>query len=184
MLEETLGVPMIEQGVPLRVDPKPEKEAGVLADLLDRWRPNPVKRRIEASIRAGTGLSKRDWVMEDGPIEAADIESLTDEIRAWCRERMAAARRPYGIDQLALALACAVPGGDPLASTTFGVFRPAEFYADDGVSDRLGHFLKSVRLEELNRRLESGASGIRFAAALFSWGDVAREAIFRDEDAR
>jgi hypothetical protein len=79
---------------------------------------------------------------------------------------------------MALALACAVPGGEPLASTTFGVFRPVEFYMEDGVARRLEAYLHAISLDTLNQR--EGQS-IRFAAALFSWGDVARETVFTDE---
>jgi len=152
----------------------------VLSELFQRLRPDPVRKRIESSIRAGTGLSKHDWVLEGPVLDADHVEQLTEQILDWCRERISATRRPYGIDQLALALACAEPGGDPLASTTFGVFRPVDFYGEDGVGERVEHFVHSIRLEDLNRRIAEGASGIRFAAALFSWGDVAREAIFAD----
>ncbi len=158
-----------------------ERRLTLLTDLFNRLRPDPVRRRIEDSIRSGTGLSKQDWVLEQAVLETSHVERLTEEILEWCRERISETRRPYGIDQLALALACAVPGGDPLASTTFGVFRPVDFYGEDGVGDRIEHFVRSIRVEDLNRRIAEGASGIRFAAALFSWGDVAREAMF-DED--
>jgi hypothetical protein len=132
---------------------------------------------VEASIEEGTGLSKGEWLLTDLPFEDQDIDALSTEMIDWCRERMAEARRPYGIDQMALAVACAVPGGRPLASTSFGVFRPVEFYAEGGIADRLGHFLRSIHLEDLNRR----HSDVRFAAALFSWGDIARATVFADE---
>lgn len=152
----------------------------MLTDLLQRFRPDPVRRRLEASIRSGTGLSKADWTLEGPTIEAERIADLVGEVQEWCQERIASIRRPYGIDQLALAVACATPGGAPLASTTFGVFRPIDFYSEGGTSDRLEAFLSDIPLEQLNAELEAGASGVRFAAALFSWGDVAREAMFED----
>lgn len=156
----------------------------MLTDLLQRLRPDPVRRRIEDSIRSGTGLSKADWTLPAPTIEPAEIDQLVEDVADWCRERIASIRRPYGIDQLALALACATPGGDPLASKTFGVFRPVDFYSEDGVGDRVEAFLRAVPVDDLNAQLEAGATGIRFAAALFSWGDVAREAMFdEDEDA-
>lgn len=121
--------------------------------------------------------------MLSGPaVEPEAIDQLVEDVVEWCRDRIASIRRPYGIDQLALALACATPGGDPLASKTFGVFRPVDFYSDEGIGDRVEAFLREVPVEELNAQLEAGASGIRFAAALFSWGDVAREAMFDDEE--
>jgi len=75
-------------------------------------------------------------------------------------------------------VACAEPGGEPLSSMTFGVFRPVEFYIEDGVGARLEAYLHELPLDQLNQR----NGDIRFAAALFSWGDVARETVFADED--
>lgn len=95
----------------------------------------------------------------------------------WFHGRIAATRRPYGIDQMALAIACAEPGGHPIASTTFGAFRPVEFYEEVGVEECVRSYLGDLPLEVLNRR----SGGIRFAAALFSWGDVARDTIFADD---
>ena len=176
-------VPMIQQGIPLGHETwsSPGGPA-VIADLLQRWRPDPVRRRIEESIRAGTGLSKADWMLSGPAIDSSQIDGLAEEMRDWCRDRIASIRRPYGIDQLALAVACATPGGNPLASTTFGVFRPLDFYNDEGVGDRLEEFLHEVPLASLNVELDAGAPGIRFAAALFSWGDVAREAMFEEDE--
>ncbi len=141
------------------------------------WRrpPPPLRTRVEESLQRGTGLFKADWNVEP-PVAAAQVRALAPTIIDWARERAAETRRPYGIDQLALALACAVPGGRPLASTTFGVFRPIDLYAEGGVSDRLVAFV-----EEMSAVLDGDREPIRFAAALFSWGDVARETIFADE---
>jgi hypothetical protein len=120
--------------------------------------------------------------MLSGPaIESPQIAELSEEVLEWCRERIALIRCPYGIDQLALAIVCATPGGNPLASTTFGVFRPVDFCNEDGISDRVVEFLREIPLEQLNGELNAGAPGIRFAPALFSWGDVAREAMFEDD---
>lgn len=149
----------------------------MLSALLRRFRPDPLRARVEESIRRGTGLSKQEWLLGDKPLEPHDIEQLADQVLAWCRGRIAATRRPYGIDQMALAIACAVPGGQPIASTTFGVFRPVEFYEASGVEERVRAYLDGLPLAVLNDR----EGGIRFAAALFSWGDVARDTIFADE---
>ncbi|MEI6137064.1 MAG: hypothetical protein WCQ48_06575 [Chloroflexota bacterium] len=149
----------------------------MLSALLRRFRPDPLRAQVEDSIRRGTGLSKQEWLLGDAPLRASDIEELADQLIIWCRNRIAATRRPYGIDQVALAIACAEPGGQPLASTTFGVFRPIEFYEESGVEERVRAYLAGLSLIDLNRR----SGGIRFAAALFSWGDIARDTIFADD---
>ncbi len=148
----------------------------MLGTLLDRFRPDPLRARVEASIRRGTGLSRREWLMGPEPLTTREMQQLADEVTEWCRERMSASRRPYGIDQMALAIACAEPGGGPIASTTFGVFRPVEFYTADGIADRLAEYLRGLAVSDLDER----SGPIRFAAALFSWGDVARETVFSD----
>jgi hypothetical protein len=149
----------------------------VLEQLLARFRPDPLRARVEASVQRGTGLHKGEWLREALPFSAEELAAVSEEIVAWCQERMAASRKPYGIDQMALAVACAEPGGVPLASKTFGVFRPADFYQDEGVAQRVTEFVRGLDLDAMNRL----QGGVRFAAALFSWGDVARDAIYTDE---
>ncbi len=149
----------------------------MLGTVFDRFRPDDLRTRVEASIRRGTGLFRHEWLLGPEPLTSAVMQELSDEVAEWCRGRMSETRRPYGIDQMALALACAIPGGQPIASTTFGVFRPVEFYVEDGVAARVERYLHSLSLDVLNQR---GPQPIRFAAALFSWGDVARETVFTD----
>lgn len=149
----------------------------MLKRLIGRLRRDPLRQRVEASIKRGTGLSKSEWLLTEVPFDDTDIDELNNDMVGWCQERISESRRPYGIDQMALAVACAIPGGRPLASASFGVFRPVEFYADGGVADRLNHFLHSIHLDDINRR----DTGVRFAAALFSWGDIARETVFADD---
>ena len=148
--------------------------------MLDRLRrrlhPDPLRGRVADSIRRGTGLSRGEWMLDEPPHSPDALTRISGELVAWCRERIAETRRPYGIDHLALAVACAEPGGPPIASTSFGVFRPMDFYREGGVAERVEDFLVSIRVEELNAL----GTPVRFAAALFSWGDVARETIFAD----
>jgi hypothetical protein len=81
----------------------------MLTDLLQRWLPDPVSRRLEDSIRSGTGLSKADWTLDGPTIEVARMVGLVGEVQEWCQERIASICRPYGIDQLAFVVACAPP---------------------------------------------------------------------------
>lgn len=150
----------------------------MLGTLIDRFRPSPLRARVEASIRRGTGLSRREWLLGPEALTEGTVQALADDILEWCRERMAASRRPYGIDQIALAIACAEPGRPPLASTTFGVFRPVEFYTTEGVAKQVQAYLHDLPLTALNDRQGS----LRFAVALFSWGDVAHDTVFRDDE--
>lgn len=134
-----------------------------------------VRARVEQSISRGTGLRKGEWVLDEHPIDEDVIARTTEAMLSWARDCIAETRRPYGIDQMALAVACAEPGATPLASASFGVFRPVEFYEEGGIADRVTMFMQGLRVEDLDSR-----SAVRFAAALFSWGDVAKDAIFRD----
>lgn len=146
--------------------------------LGSRRRPTtPLRDRIEASIREGVGLSKQEWLLA-APLRPSDIDTLAEAVVEWSRVRAGEMRRPHGIDQCALALACAHPGGAPLASTTFGVFRPIDLYADGGIPERVTAFLEGLSLPALNEPGEP----VRFAAALFSWGDVARATLYADDE--
>ena len=150
----------------------------MLLRFLRKLRRDPLRARVEASIRRGTGLRKGEWLLTEMPADADRVASLASEIVDWCQEQIGDTRRPYGVDQRALAVACAEPGGDPIASATFGIFRPVDFYRDGGVSERVLDFIRETGNEHLAER----DSTVRFAAALFSWGDVARRTIFNDDD--
>jgi len=151
----------------------------VLLRFLRRLRPDPLRAQVEASIKSGTGLRKGEWLLTEMPPEAEHVESLASEVVDWCQSQIGETRRPYGIDQLALAVACAEPGGAAITSATFGVFRPVDFYREGGVSERVSDFIRETDVEYLRER----DTAVRFAAALFSWGDVARETVFNDDGA-
>lgn len=145
----------------------------MLTRLLDRFRSESLREQVEASIRAGTGLRNGEWLAASGRHELHECVAIAQAVVAWCQDTIAQTRRPYGIDQLALAIACAEPAGRPLASATFGVFRPVDFYADGGIAERVHAFVLGIETAAV-------AGPVRFAAALFSWGDGARETIYRD----
>ena len=149
----------------------------MLDRLLRRFRQPTLRQQVELAIRRGTGLQREEWDLPPRQVDRAALDTLAAEVTAWCQARMGETRRPYGIDQLALALACAEPGGPVIASQTFGIFRPVEFYQDDGVGGGLRGFFAALSPEELASR----TGPVRIAAALFSWGDIARETIFADD---
>ena len=132
---------------------------------------------IEACIRAGTGLRQEQWLWTEEQIERPDLVGLSDAVVDWCAETMSSFRRPYGIDHVALSVACARPGQPIIASATFGVFRPGQFYQGEGPRQQLESFFHSLDLSLLNRQ----APPLRFAAALFSWGEVAKATVFADK---
>jgi len=150
----------------------------MLFRLFNRSRSALVRAQVEHSIQAGVGLRQHEWMLERGPHGPQHVATLAETMLDWCRDQIRETRRPYGIDQLTLAVACAEPGGDSIASATFGVFRPVDFYREGGVGDQLLDFVGSVPPDALAR-----APKVRFAAALFSWGDVARQTIYREDNA-
>lgn len=150
----------------------------MLFRMLNRFRSEPLRDQVEDSIQQGTGLRKGEWLLVDGASSAEQVASVGESIVTWCREQISTTRRPYGFDQMALAVACAAPGGATIASATFGVFLPVDFYTEGGVSERVAAFVHGLPVETL-----SEVPAVRFAAVLFSWGDVARDTIYRDEAA-
>lgn len=150
----------------------------MLFRLFNRSRTALVRAQVEQSIQAGTGLRQREWMLETGPHGPQDVAALAESMADWCRDQIRETRRPYGIDQLTLAVACAEPGGESIASATFGLFRPVDFYREGGVGDQLLDFVEGVPPSALARLPQ-----VRFAAVLFSWGDVARDTIYREGDA-
>ena len=146
----------------------------MISRLLRRFRRDRLRAEVEASLKRGTGLRKEEWLLHT-PMPSGSLERTAGEVIDWCQTKIGETRRPYGVDQMALAIACAEPGGDPIASKTFGVFRPVDFYRDGGISERVEEFFQEFHETELNER-----QAIRFAAVLFSWGDVARDTIFKE----
>ena len=48
----------------------------MLGTLLDRFRPDPLRARVEASIRRGTGLSRREWLVGPEPLTTRAMQQL------------------------------------------------------------------------------------------------------------
>jgi hypothetical protein len=138
--------------------------------LARAWRRRRLKHEVERNLRAGVGLHRREWLLSDGDISREGLNALAEQVVTWCGETIAQTRRPYGIDHLAAAIACARPGQAPVASASFGVFRPADFYREGGTRESIHHFVECLEPRALNA--EGGQ--VRFAVALFSWGEVAK----------
>ena len=144
-----------------------------------RRRSGDLEALMEQGLRADVGLRRQSWLMTERPVLPATLHALAQAVGDWCAQEMAETRRPYGIDHMAVGVACALPGGAPIASVSLGLFRPLEFYQEGGTRDRLEEFVRGLPLTQINEQ----STPVRLAAALFSWGDLARATIFRDEPA-
>jgi hypothetical protein len=122
--------------------------------------------RVQTLIRQGVGVHETTWALTDGG-GTNDSEDVVQQILDWVRESMSLMRRPYGIDHVALALACRDGSGNVLSSSSLGVIRPASFYGEDG-RNRIAGFLSDVRF--VGERKPAQVAG-----ALLSLGDLAFE---------
>lgn len=121
--------------------------------------------RLTDAVRKGVGVQENSWHLPgQGGIPATE---LADEIVLWIRDSMGSMRRPYGIDHVALALACRDSTGRVVCSNSLGVMKPADFYSEDGL-DRIEAFLDDVRFAEPGQ-------DAKIVGALLSLGDVAYE---------
>ena len=131
---------------------------------------------IDQSLRDGVGLHRQVFTVAEPPIHAPQLGDLAEDVARWVEEAMSRTRRPYGIDQMAVGLACAPVEGEPFATVSLGVFRPADYYEAGGLRDQIADFVLGLPLERINGEPDA----VRLAAALFSWGDLARATVFRD----
>ena len=120
---------------------------------------------VEQLIRRGVGLREASWELTgDG---GHGRHELTDRIVEWLRAAMGEMRRPYGLDQVAVALACRDGEGRVVCSNSLGVLRPGAFYDESG-SDRIAAFLDDVKAVPYGQRRE-------IVGAVLSLGDIAHE---------
>ena len=136
---------------------------GVLLPFLRR---NDTHRKVRQLIEGGVGIRESQWPMTE-PGDARARAELAEDVASWVRGAMGEMRRPYGIDHVALALACRDKDGSVVTSTSLGVIRPGSFYGADGIT-RISGFLEDV--ERLRRD-----APMHIAGALLSLGDLAFE---------
>lgn len=122
------------------------------------------RRRVASLVRNGVGLHECRWPL-DGRLSEPLKDALAQDILQWLRETMGGMRRPSGIDQVVVALACRDGQGRVHCTNGTGVIRPAMFYCPDGEAH--------VRtfLESLDHVPEGGRGEV--VAALLSLGDIA-----------
>lgn len=127
-------------------------------------KPSP-HRRVEQLIRRGVGIHEASWVLPEAS-ESAPAE-LVEEIIGWVRRSMGEMRRPHGIDQVALVLACRDRSGTILCSNSLGVIRPKVFYSA-AAAERVAAFFDDVRAVRDRNPAE-------VVGALLCLGDLAYE---------
>lgn len=150
--------------------------AGRLRRGLGFTRRGRLERLIDQSLRDGVGLQRQVFTVADPPVQPRELGDLAADVADWVEQAMSRTRRPYGVDQMAVGLACAPAGGDPFATVSLGVFRPADYYSEGGMRQQIERFVGALPLDRINREPEA----VRLAAALFSWGDLARATVFKD----
>lgn len=147
---------------PPKFFPRCAEYHGVPVPFLRR---NTTHRRVESLIKQGIGIQETTWDLagdgQPGPTP------MVERILAWVREAMGGMRRPYGIDHVALALACRDANGKVLSTSSLGVIRPASFYGEEG-RERIASFLADVEFVRAEHPVE-------LVGALLSLGDLAFE---------
>ncbi len=128
------------------------------------FRKRTTQGRVERLIREGVGVRESTWALPNLQDQDA-ADGLASEIVSWVRDGMGRMRRPYGIDHVALALACRDRAGDVLCSNSLGVVRPGTFYQEEGIAGIAAFFddLRAIR----------APGGSEVIGALLSLGDIA-----------
>jgi hypothetical protein len=121
-----------------------------------------ARRRVERLIRDGVGVQEFSWEV---PASTSTEQALVGDIQEWVCSSMANMRRPYGIDHVALALACRDETGRVMLSNSLGVVRPSSFYGAGG-AERIEAFVGDMRAVPQHSRHE-------VVGALLSLGDLA-----------
>ncbi len=128
------------------------------------FRKPDTREHVARLIKGGVGIREATWDYP-GPVIGQDPHALAEPILHWVRDAMGRMRRPFGIDHVAVALACRDGEGNVVCSNALGVMRPGAFYSPEGL-DRITAFLDDVQAIEPSSRQE-------IVAALLSLGDIA-----------
>lgn len=139
---------------------------------------NPVSRLLQRrslrtgvrrALESGVGLYHTTWRIEAGR-EAEVSGQLAAELVAWCRDVLSRMHRPYGLDNVTLAVAALGEDDRQVASTNYGLLSPVDFYGSGPVEAQTQATLRRWADDQVFAR-----NGGRLSAVLFSWGDLTRE---------
>jgi hypothetical protein len=125
---------------------------------------NPgIHSRVRSLIGNGVGVCQRTWPVDDA---RADREELSAAVIDWVRECMSTMRRPNGVDQVALALACRDDDREPRCSASLGLLDPRDFYGERALNG-INAFLDDVA------GLPGAPVSREISGALVCLGDIA-----------
>lgn len=130
--------------------------------MMHMFRRVSARRKVEGLIREGVGLQECRWPAPRNEEEALTLQS---QITDWVRGSMGGMRKPYGINHVALALACRDSQGNIVLSNALGVARAETYWSDEG-DKQIAGFIGDVESVPVGRRLE-------VIGALLSLGDLA-----------
>lgn len=130
-------------------------------DPFRRMRLQHLARRVRDARRRGLGVYMQEWRhdrIEDDAAEPSHVSA--HDVLTWCRETMAATRRPFGLARFDLAIAAA-SASMSRGNLSLPRLAPSDLYPGDAL------------LAEVERFLHDHGPVTHVAAALFSWGDAA-----------
>lgn len=130
--------------------------------MMHMFRRVSARRKVEGLIRDGVGLQECRW---PAPRNEEEAQSLQSEIIDWIRGSMGGMRKPYGINHVALALACRDTHGNIVLTNALGVERSEAYWGEEG-EQKVAGFLGDVEQVPISRRME-------VVGALLSLGDLA-----------
>lgn len=130
-------------------------------DPFRRMRLQRLARRVKDARNRGLGVYMQEWRHEQIGRDAAEPTHISaHEVLTWCRETMAATRRPFGLARFDLAIAAA-SASVGRGSLSLPRLAPTDLYPGDAL------------VAEVEQFLHDHGPVTHVAAALFSWGDAA-----------
>lgn len=130
--------------------------------MMHMFRRVTARRKVEGLIRDGVGLQECRWPAPRNQVEAQNLQA---QITEWVRGSMGGMRKPYGINHVALALACRDTQGNIVLTNAMGVERSEAYWGEVG-EQKIAGFLGDVEAVPVSRRME-------VVGALLSLGDLA-----------
>jgi len=130
-------------------------------DPFRRMRLQRLAHRVRVARSRGLGVYMQEWRDDQVDGHAGEPTHISaHDVLGWCRETMAATRRPFGLARFDLAIAAA-SASVGRGSLSLPRLAPTDLYPGDAL------------VAEVERFLHDHGPVTHVAAALFSWGDAA-----------